>query len=248
MLSRKLTPGEITNVIEKIRRRYDDYINKFFKAKILRDAFETRYKKALENRVDISSFLLAEISAIDELIHREEDRIASEPPPKAEPRQDTADRVLEENRKRILKYPEIDLHGDANPEIRRLLGALNALAGEHWHRLSDSLRATAYSMTSTEMLGLDSRLRALGSVERDGVPPLLVRYVAQLRKFPRTFALIDREEKEYILECAFFLHDLLAVLDRVKALYGDLGLEETTAYVLGIIADFRLKDFKRRTE
>lgn len=256
MLSRKLTPGEITNVIEKIRKRYDEYIYKFFKPKTLRDAFENRYRKALDSRVDISSFLLAEISAIDELIKREEERVATHEPTVVEeqPHQDIADKVLEENRRRIQGYPDLNFHNDANPEIRRLAGALNALAGDRWQQLSNSLRATAYSMTSTEMLALDSRLRSLSSVERDEMPPRLVRYVAQLRKFPRSFIQIDREEKEYILETAFFLHDLLGVLDRVKRLYGNLGGEErreldnTIQYVSSIIADFRLKDLKRKTE
>ncbi|HYW84861.1 MAG TPA: hypothetical protein VFB30_16475, partial [Spirochaetia bacterium] len=70
MKSKKLTPGEISSSMEKIRKRYDEYISKFFKPRSLREAFENRYMKALRTGIDISSFLIAEISAIEELIAR----------------------------------------------------------------------------------------------------------------------------------------------------------------------------------
>jgi hypothetical protein len=255
VFSRKLTPGEIKSVVEKIRNKYDEYISKYFKVKTLREAFENRYITALRSHVDISSFLLAEISAIEELIQREEERVASGPAaPPEEAKKDTADKVLEENRKRIEKYPDFPLHKDANVEVRKLLGALNLLEEGHWKALGVSLRNTAYSMNSVEMLNLDSRLHYLSSVEREEVPQSLIRYVGQLKKFPRNYALLEREEKEYILESAFFLHDLIVVLERVKRVYQDLSeneagiLDKATEYVWGIISDFRLKEFHKKRE
>ncbi len=76
--------------------------------------------------------------------------------------------------------------------------------------------------------------------------------VAQLKKFPRDYSAIDREEKEYILEAAFFLNDLFSIVERVKRVYTDLSaadsrtLDAVLAYVWGVISDFRLKDFKRK--
>jgi hypothetical protein len=250
---KKLTPGEIKNVVEKIRKKYDEYIYKYFKPKTLREAFEDRYIKALRKQVDISSFLLAEISAIEELTKREEERVAS-PQPLAEAHVDIADKVIEENRKRIEKYPDVPFHKDAGPEVRKLLGALNVIADEHWHALNIALRNTAYSMTSVEMLGLDSRLRYLASVDKDGIPQFLIRYVSQLKKFPRNYALLEREEKEYILEAAFFLNDLIVILERVKRVYKDIGeedlqvLDAASTYVWEIITDFRLKEFRKKRE
>ena len=133
MASRKLTPGEITGAVEKIRKKYDTYVSKFFKPRTLKEAFEERYIRALRSGVDISSFLLAEISAIEELIDREEKRIAQEPvKPDPQKQQSFADRVLEENRQRIIKYPDISFHNDASEETRRLLGALSDLLRERW--------------------------------------------------------------------------------------------------------------------
>jgi hypothetical protein len=251
--SRKLTPGEITNVVEKIRRKYDEYVSKFFRPRSLRESFEGRYIRALRAKLDISSFLIAEIGAIEELIKREEDRILLGPVKvEGERAPDIADKILEENRKRIEKYEDVPFHKDASEEVRRLLGALDGLAQESWPELAGALRNTGYSMNSLDMLNLDSQLRYLSSPDRDEVPQFLIRLVAQLRKFPRNYSAIEREEKEYILEAAFFLNDLFSIIERVKRVYTDLSAEEKRAldsvllYVWGVISDFRLKDFKRK--
>ena len=227
--NRKLTPGEITSSVQKIRRKYDEYISKYFKPKSLRAAFEARYIRALRAKVDVSSFLLAEISAIQELIGREEQRISLGPVrPAAEKEQSFAEKVLDENRARIAKYRDVPFHPDAGEEVRRLAGALFELGGEGWQDLGLALQDTMYAMSSSEMLTLDSQLRYLASPDGQETPHSLGRLVVQLRKFPRNYQTIDREEKDYILEAAFFLHDLFVVLERVKRVYTDLpgGPEE----------------------
>ena len=252
MTPRKLTPGEITSSIEKIRRKYDEYVDKYFKPASLRKAFEGRYLKALQAKVDVSSFLLAEISAIQELIGREEERIRLGPARPAEKEPSFADKVLEENRSRIAGYRDIVFHPDAGEEVRRLAGALTDLASERWHDLASALMDTMYAMSSSEMLALDSQLHYLASPGGEEVPQVLTRLVIQLRKFPRNYSAIDREEKEYILEAAFFLHDLSVILKRVMAVHTEISaarrkvVDAAITHVWAIISDFRLKDLKRK--
>ncbi|HUI71276.1 MAG TPA: hypothetical protein VL354_12220 [Spirochaetia bacterium] len=229
-------------------------MTKYFKPKTLKEAFEERYVRALRARVDISSFLIAEISAIEELIRREEKKATAEPAKAdAEKQQSIADRVVEENRKRIAKYPDIAFHPDASEEVRRLLGALSVLLRDRWEKLGDALQRTMYSMSSSEMLSLDSKLHSLAATDKEEVPQLLVRLVSQLRKFPRNYPQIERHEKEYILEAAFLLNDLVIVLERVRQVHADVTaeskktIEETLAYVSQIVNDFRVKDFKRKS-
>jgi hypothetical protein len=248
---RKLTPGEIQSVIAKIRKKYDEYSVKYFKSKTLKDSFEDRYINALEKRVDVSSFLLAEISAIEELIRREEEKAAAAKAAKPEKKPGIADRVLEEHRRRIEKYEAVPIHPGARGELCKLLGALVVLEKEHLPNLVPVLRDTAYSMASYDMINLESRLRTLADRDREGIPTYLVRYIAHLKRFPRSTAVIEREENEFIKESAFFLHDFLTILRRVKENYRDLEEDKkaTLATVLDaveeIIADFRLKDLKR---
>ena len=250
----KLSPEEISRAVAKIRDRYEEYIYKFFKPKTVKFAFEERYAEALQKRMDISTFLMAEIEAVQELIKREEAKIAAGPQAETE-RESIADRVeriYQENLEKIRKYPQIPIHPTANEEIKHLVGALNALDNEYWPRLAAIVRNTSRSLGSMAMGNMESQLRYLAGVGADRVPGALSRYLYHLNRFPRDYAAIDREEKEYILESAFFLHDLNEILERALANYPRLreeqkqGLRKIQQYVTGMIQDFRVRDLKRQ--
>lgn len=250
----KLTPNEISRAVEKIRRRYDEYVYKYFKPRSIKNAFEDRYIEAIKASTDISNFLMAEISAVEELIRREEERVGSGHPEEPAPESVTerVERMVEENLARMRKYPEVPFHPVASEELRRLLGAMCRLEEKHWEVLTTCLRNTAYYRSSLTMLNLEGKLRHLAARGSDGVPSGLSRYMYHANRFPRNYLAIDREEKEYILESAFLLHDLGEILERVDANYPQLeegsrsGLREIQAFIQGIIRDFRLKEFKRK--
>jgi hypothetical protein len=250
----KLTPNEISRAVDKIRRRYDEYIYKYFKPRSIKNAFEDRYIEAIKASTDISNFLMAEISAVEELIRREEERVGSgqaeEPAPESVT--ERVERIVEENLARMRKYPEVPFHPVASEELRRLLGAMCRLEEKHWEVLTTCLRNTAYYRSSLTMLNLEGKLRHLAARGSDGVPSGLSRYLYHANRFPRDYLAIDRQEKEYILESAFLLHDLSEILERVEANYPQLeegsrsGLRDIQAFIQGIIRDFRLKEFKRK--
>ncbi len=253
MATPKLTPNEISRAVEKIRHRYDEYIYKYFKPRTIRNAFEDRYLEAIKVSADISNFLMAEISAVEELIRREEEKVGSgqaEAP--KETVSDKVERIVEQNLARMRKYPEVPFHPVASEELRRLLGAMRLLEEKHWEVLVACLRNTAYYRSSLTMLNMEGKLRHLAARSSDGVPSGLSRYMYHANRFPRNYLAIDREEKEYILESAFLLHDLGELLERVETNYPQLeegsrkGLQEIQAYIQGVIRDFRLKEFKRR--
>ena len=177
--------------------------------------------------MDISNFLLAEISAVEELLRREEERLSRKVrPADGRPKKGFADRILEEQREKILKYPELVFHPDAREEVRRLLGALVELERSQWLSLGMALQETAYSRSSLTMTSLEIQLRSLASLDSDGFPAALTRLMVHLNRFPRDYHAIDREEQEYILKSAFFLHELLEVMDRVDENYPDLGEQD----------------------
>jgi hypothetical protein len=250
----KLTPEEISRAVAKIRTRYDDYIYRFLKPKTLKFAFEDRYLQALKARTDISTFLMAEISAVEELISREEERVAGtgSEEPRKESLAERVDRIVEENLQKIRRYPDVPIHPTAGEEVRRLLGALKGLIDDHWPHLAAILRDSSYGRSSTALVQMESQLRYLGDPGRDGVPSGLSRYLYHLNRFPRDYAAIDREEKEYILESAFLLHDLAEILERIRQTGASLspsrqeGLKAAQEYVSGVIRDFRVRELKRR--
>ena len=250
----KLTPGEISQTVAKIRQKYDDYTYKFFKPKRVKEAFELRYVQALRNGLDISSFLVAEISAVSELVKREEARVAG-PVRTAGTRRrsmSATDRILEEHRQKLLGYPDIQFHTAAHEEIRRMLGALDEIFSTVWADLMRALRNTSYANTSTTMSRLENDLRYLGYVDSDGFAAALTRYANLLEQFPRDYNAVEREENNYLRRTATFLHEFDGVLAHIVEAYPQLEPEdmarvrEVKEYVEGLIVNFRFQALKPR--
>jgi len=251
---RKLSPQEISAVVAKIRQKYDEYCSKFFKAQRVKQQFEERYLNALKQGLDISNFLLAEISAISELIKIEEQKIEAavvteKPAPK---KTDFADKIIAENNQKIRKYTPISIHKDSNPEIKHLLGALNCLYEQHFPGLHSILRRINNSAANRDVITIEHKLRQLGYLGVEQISASLARYYSLINQFPRDYRAIEREEKDFILEAAFLLHDLQDLLVSIGS--QKLALEHKYKeefktlydYVDGIISDFRLKDLKRK--
>ena len=251
---RKLSAEEISAVIGKIRRKYDEYCTKFFKAKRIKQQFEDRYLNALKQGVDVSNFLLAEISAIEELIRIEEEKIQAAPVVEkpAQKKTDFADKIIAENMQKIEKYTAISIHKDANPEVKRLLGALNCLYEQHFPALHSILRKIHSNAGNRDVTAIENKLRQLGYLGNERVSASLARYYTLINQFPRDYRAVEREEKDYILESAFMLHDLrdlLIMINEQNHLLESRHKEEFKTlydYVDGLISDFRLKELRRK--
>jgi hypothetical protein len=250
---KKLSAQEISEVIAKIRSKYDYYCKSFYKPSRLKQEFENRYRDALKKGYDVSNFLLAEISAIEELIKKAEDKIAhSTPAEKKQSKKNFADKIIQENKKKIEKYPKVFLHKDASEEIKHLVGALKKIYDIHIPELHSILRKLEVNPNFKYMEIYESRLRTLADIGKGPAPAQLTRYYAYLNKFPRDYRAIDWEEKQYILESSFLLHDihttLIQILDETSELSQNFmdNIRYIADYIFGIIEDFRLKDLKRK--
>jgi hypothetical protein len=258
MLEKKLNAGEIQRTVEKIKKRYDEYTYRYLKSPKLKYAFEERYRKAVKMGMDISNFLAAEISAIEELIKKEEARARGYQKPNPfninikenAPRKDFADKIIDELNARIAKYDDIPIHSDASYEIRRLLGAVHKLY-ENYNPLLQNIYRKA-SLNTTQIMDIEARLRSMGNVDKDNIAPRLTRYFALLNRFPRDYSALDREEKSFIIDTALLLHDLKYILSGLKPADIEAVKEDENtfaallAYINGVIEDFRLKDLKRK--
>jgi hypothetical protein len=250
---RKLTPAEIKDVVAKIRKKYNEYHYKFFKPLSYERQFERRYMDALKNGVDISNFLLAEISAIEELLRRAEDKYLNKEIKTSKAKKASlADKVIAEHKQKIEKYQDFNFHQDANEEVRRLFGALNTLEQEYWPNLYPVLKNTSFSLNTKTMMNLETQLHELGGGGRGGISPKLERYVTRLNHFPRDYSMVDKEEKNFILESAFLLHEISDALYTAKEKNENMDQEDTEvlndvlAFVNGVLDDFRLKEFKKK--
>jgi hypothetical protein len=102
------------------------------------------------------------------------------------------------------------------------------------------------------MANLEHEMRYLGWLGPAGSPSALSHYVAMLKGFPRDYAGMEREQKNYLLAASFMLHDVEGILLHVLEAYPQMAedertiVRETQEFVTGVIDNFRLRDLKRR--
>jgi hypothetical protein len=97
---------------------------------------------------------------------------------------------------------------------------------------------------------LEQRVINLCRPTAEDVPPRLSRYKTLFDWVPRNGLEIEKEGKKCLLDAAFFLHDLVDVLTEMKksenlSLKEADNLKNLLEYVNNLLADFRLKDFKK---
>jgi len=227
----------------------------FVKDRSALDSFEVRYIQAMRARLDLALFLHAEMTVVEELIKNEQDHINAEQQKtlrikqEREQSQNLADRVLEENRRRIAKYPPMPIHPEASDEIERLFGCLNTFEREFWPDVEKYMRSAYTTSVLSPRMRLEEKIIALCRPAAAGLPPRLSRYRTLFDWVPRNSLEIEKEGKKCILDAAFFLHDLVDVMSEMKKSGNLQGFElenvdKLLGYVHTLLDDFRLKDFK----
>jgi hypothetical protein len=252
----KLTNEEISRALEKIRQRYCDYIVNYMKPPSVREDFESRYLHALRTRADMTFFLHTEFSILEELIRREEEKRSQRLETEKEKKQggqnkkpDFADKIIEQHRKQIEKYPEIELPGPESYELRKLFGMLIDFDREHWPLVSSVLRDFQNLFSYGLRNRLESEENELALVRSDGIPPVLHRYTILISMSPKDWKAVELEQNKCVLAAAFFLHRVKRVCERMLET-GTLeedrkkSVEKILDFLHSVINDFRLKDLK----
>lgn len=227
----------------------------FIKDRSALESFEDRYIQAMRARLDLALFLHAEMTVVEELIKNEQDHINAEQQKtlrkkqEREQSQSLADRVLEENRRRIAKYPPMQIHPEASEEIERLFNCLNTFEREFWPEVEKYMRSAYTTSVLSPRMRLEEKIITLCRPTAAGLPPRLSRYRTLFDWVPRNALEIEKEGKKCLLDAAFFLHDLVDVITEMKK-SGNLqsfeleNVDKLLGYVHTLLDDFRLKDFK----
>ncbi len=254
-----LTIDEIETAVDKVRQKYNDYVIQYMKPFSALQGFEDRYLQALRNRINMEVFLHVEISVLGELVRREEDELRNKQAERTRRAgktkrggDDFADRVLKELKKKIEKYPSIQLHKDASFEMQKLCGFMSWFYHEYFFTVENIVRGLSVSRTVHGLSGVAPALTDFYNVGEHRDPRAFSRYINFLSDPIRDYNAIDREEKRILVECAKILH---SIHDAVRAAMdtGNIPEEEgkTVEKILDVvhngIEDFRLKDLKPRT-
>lgn len=213
----KLSEQEIDLVLKKIKNKYEKLISEFKKSRVLLENFEDRYLKALKSRFDITTFLMAEIEALDELFKKEEEKKSQQEKEKSEKINQNptiADKVYEENKKRILKYIRVPLnHIDSDEDLERLFGAVREFINDHLPSLEYIYRDKRHS-TDGEKINFYTN-KFLSNYDYKGEVPISRQYLGALERIPKDYKKIEYEHNFAMKETAFLLNELLDVLEKI---------------------------------
>lgn len=270
---RKLTNTEIEQIIDKIKKKYGSLIKDFNKPKTLISSFEERYFKTLKESKDLSVFLLAEIEAVEELYKTEENKREIEKQKKHNKEEKSfADKVFESNRKKIEKYPKIELSFDAGEELERFIGAIRNFLINYWPAINTIFNNDLNS-TLKSLFG-EFHYQLLIKYDYKNDPPITRSYSNILKIIPVNQKKLDFEYYYILKETAFLLNEicdaLKSVLKENRVPNADLKLsipdldqkdwynnyfknlsnkeciEKVFNYISDVITDFRIKDIRKK--
>ena len=185
---------------------------------------------------------------------------------------DTADKIMEENRKRWIKYPRIQLAEDADEEIERLMGMMRSLINNYWPAITAIFKNN--NQSNTRSLINEFYHLLLTKFDYKGKVPLAQNYIDSLRHVPKDYKRIDYKHRTLLTETAFLLNDIYSnfneiiknekiptpnekmvesnVIDNIwykknfLNLKNNEGFKKVYDYLENVIIDFRIKDIKRK--
>lgn len=213
----KLTEQELNAALRKIRNKYEKLITDFKKSRVLIESFEERYIRALKSKMDLTTFFIAEIEAVEELYKREEEkRVLQEKEnlAKKENKPNIADKIYEENKNRIRKYTRIQInHQDSDEEIEYLFGALREFINNYFPALVIIYKEKKHTTEGEKISDFSNKF--LTHYDYKGDIPISRQYITALERRPRDFKKIEYEHKFIMKETAFLLNEILELLDKI---------------------------------
>jgi len=140
--NKSLRSNEIDQAVRKLKELYVKYANIYGTNIFNLRSFEQRYINALKNKVDINVFLHAEISVFEELKKRVigSDKKSFKDGNKKTSYSEIADKIIEENLLKIKKYRYVDIHPDAEDEVKYLYGAVSDFYYNTWAPAAEIIR------------------------------------------------------------------------------------------------------------
>ena len=243
-----MSKHEILATSEKIREKYQKYIDFYHKSSNVLLDFERRYTQAVLSGMNLELFIKDEIIIIDTLNRREEEKLQAEHKPEIK-RESYADRVINEYRARMEKYPKISLHVQALPDIVYLYGALNEFEKNYWSQLSIQLGVSLPALRNSKLVEVEHSMYRLTNIGKSGIPSSLEKYRRMMQEKPLPVKQVESESQSLIKDAAFLLHEIKKmIMDTIKKGNSTPLLEKSLELIQNIINDFRLKDIKKEDQ
>ncbi|PJZ69782.1 hypothetical protein CH373_10890 [Leptospira perolatii] len=160
-----LSDQEIKSVLEKLRGEYRDGAKNAPKLFDLK-AFEQRYTHILQHRGNVDLFLKEEVDFLEKVKAKHQELLEKRNAAKGE----TIGKILSEHEEKLQKYPKIDFHPLARPEMRYFYGAIVNFAETELPVLIHIFRGTPEFASFQDAVSVVERL----GVTRRGMPSLRI--------------------------------------------------------------------------
>ena len=241
---------DIDEAIQKLKNQYREYSEEYGVKIFNLQSFEERYRNALANKIDLYTFLLAEIEVFKELEKKVEKPGAEEAKDALPTYSQLADKIIEENMDKIKGYRLIDFHPDAEEETKYLLGAITEFYYEVWGKINEMIRILGMKGSDDVRLKLENDFTFFAIPVRGSYSRAVEDYVLTLsRKSPadNEKAAINFMRFGGILlnNCLRMVNDGLSTLETMPE--ADNKLKDLNRYkdiLKKIIEDFRLSEIR----
>ena len=216
-----LSDKEINTTLSKIRNEYEEGAKKYGNKIYNVETFNNRYREALQNRQDLSNFLLIEMNILEDIKNtlrerelEQERREAEEKKAKENSFMNKVDSMIEKFRSAVEKYPIENIHPKADEEICHLYGAFKELYNCFCVIRYFSGEASDY-VIETAIKDYDNKFqRFVMPVGESKIPQIFSDYVFALDKSEG----IARSEQFILKESGFFLHSFIEKMDNIKTI------------------------------
>jgi hypothetical protein len=153
---RRPAGAHVDAAVKKLKTLYRQFAETYGERLFDLRGFEERYREALLHKIDLASFIRAEIAVFESL----RKKVGPQKPPRTEPAEelsysDIADRIIESNLNRVRKYRFIDFHPDAEEESKYLLGAVTDFYYDCWNEIRKLLQPFNLRSVNERMDGLE---------------------------------------------------------------------------------------------
>jgi len=239
--------SDVDAAVTKLKLLYKEYAARYGGKAFNLHAFEHRYHDALVNKVNLHTFLHAEIGVFEELRKRVEISDKGEQGPSYS---EVADRIIENNLQKIRKYRHVNFHPDAEEETKHLLGAATDFYYKNWSRINRLLKPLGLKSISDLLYNLEDDFSYFVVPLRSSYSRAVDDYTLVLgRKNPKDS---ERASYNFIKYGALLLNNCLKLVNDGLNFMGAearfeaqaVELEQQKTALVHIIDDFRLADIR----
>lgn len=232
MFRKKLSDKEINQVLEKIKKKYEEYAALHGELIFSYNGFKQRYQNQLYSKGNLDIFLYAEIQALEDRKKEIDEKINKRQ--RVLEAQEILNKKENELLKKIEKYPVHQFHPEARLEIKKLAAIIKTIFPQ--------IQKHTYDIPSKQK---DLFNKAQNSFKDFMIAPYsgtFAQYVRELNQISRNPAILDGLEQSLIREWGVSLNTIYSLLKNLPT--DNEEIKDFCSILKQITEDFRLVIFK----